>query len=134
LEFSKALRSGELQFGGNADGVIFFDEVIHKDVIGGELVPRILVPSLEMEATRYLRPVDEAWRQRHPGMIGTGRPEFLVKYPATALAVAREKKRPLTHLFIMDTQHAVEANQPDNINRWQIVPAEENGIWCVFFV
>ena len=132
-ELFAKLRSGELQFGGNADGVFFLDEVVDAGFENGDFVRTIIEPSLELQAIRYLRPVDPVWKRRHPRMIGIGRPDVIGLCPKALKRYAKEREQPVTHLFVMDGPRGIEANQKDHYGRWQVREAEA-GIWCVFYV
>lgn len=92
-----------------------------------------VIPSLERQALRYLRPVNAEWKKYHPGRRGFCKPDLAKLVPAELLAQAEAQNRPIYWLFLSDKHENIHANQPENLRRWRVVRAED-AIWPVYFV
>lgn len=129
----------KIQGTGKADGVIYLTE--RRNEVG-ETIAR----GLEREAFRYLKGHSLEWQALHPGRRGRCRPDFYqLMQTARNIAVgtemfklSRKLVQGLEATFLM-TEHesidrAVDAVQPEHLNKWLILPTDVAGIWAVFYV
>lgn len=121
---------GRAQPTGHCEGVIYIktDKTLPKEVYQSKFKP----------ALRYLAPQTLEWLAENPGYVGRCTPEImplLKRFPERYAEMLEECKRPGRELAWMFkyTREAAKCCLPQNINRWQIVKAEE-GIWCVIWV
>jgi hypothetical protein len=155
------LKDLQSQPTGKADGVIYLGsrnvdlhaqqraiEALLKQgsTIDVERLPKS-IPSLELQAYRYLRPAGMFWRALNGGSRGIAFPN-IAPILATPIgkdirAASKATMREIQWGFCPTEndesetlwEAAENANQPEHAGRWVVVkvPAEEF-IWCVFYV
>jgi hypothetical protein len=121
---------------GDADAVWYLGGIDITRHDGGPMpIVVTLVPSLERQALRYLKPCSEKWYRRMPDHGGAMEDlrlrGFNTWLPEKLLAEATEQERPIGHFISPESPLAKEALMLRNNLEW--IEAEP-GIWAAYWV
>jgi hypothetical protein len=139
VEIHKHLKGYEIRGTGTALGVFYIDEYVivenEPDPVSGELkeVHRVVIPSNEREALRYLRPASEQFYLRHPRQGGYCMPDATGLIPKELLKVAQAKECRVRWLFTDGLRCTVELNQDQYFKYWTTHKIN-NELWIAEYV
>jgi hypothetical protein len=120
---------------GDADAVFFLGSVEITRLDGGPLpVTVVLIPSLENQALRYLKPCSDAWHKRMPDHGGVMEDlrlrSFNTWLPEKLQQEAKEQRRSVHHFISPESPFAEDALGLRY--RLEFVEAEP-GIWAAYW-
>ena len=105
------LKTGSRALDGEAEGVAF---------LGAKVRPGIpTLPSLELEALRFLAPASAEWKRDNPLSVGISQTNGMGKvYPRELLEASKKTGRPIRHWIRADSDILVEGVlHPNNRGR-----------------
>lgn len=124
---------------GNADGILFLNEISERYLQGDQIVNEIQVEGTLRQALPFLRAPDAAWYKRNPGKVGHTHERayrvIFARQPALIQAelFANARRQSLACILLTDCPGAVDCVQPAHVTKWRLESTEVEGVWAAFY-